>query len=59
MKSQIFSGPVTSRFNAMRFDENPFTCQYEKENRKTERFQNSHFYGSFSNDVMAVKGLNH
>ena len=41
----------------MRFDENPFTYQYEKEDRKAEGFQISHLYGSFSSDVMAVKGL--
>ena len=49
---------VTSTFNAMRFDENHFTRQCEKEDKKTEGFQISHFYGSFSSDVMAVKGLN-
>ena len=31
----IFSGPITSAFDAMRFDENPFTCQREKEDRNT------------------------
>ena len=41
----------------MRFDENPFTYQSEKEDRKAEEFQISHFYWSFSSDVMAVKGL--
>ena len=41
----------------MRFDEIPFTSQCEKEDRKAEGFQISHFYGSFSNDIMAVKGL--
>ena len=29
--NSIFSGPVTSIFNAIRFDENLFTCQCEKE----------------------------
>ena len=33
-KHGIFSGPVTSVFNAVRFDENPFTCKYEKEDKK-------------------------
>ena len=46
-----FSGSVTSVFNSMRFGENPFTC------RCKEGFQISHFYGLFSNDVMAVKRL--
>ena len=55
--NSIFSGPVTAIFNAVRFDETPFTCQYEKEDKKTEGFQISHFYGSFSSDIMAVKGL--
>ena len=53
----IFSGPITSIFNAMCFDENPTTCQQEKEDKKAEGFKISHFYGSFSNDIMAVKGL--
>ena len=44
--------------NAMRFDENPFTFQCEKEDKKAYGSQISHFYGSFSNDIMAVKGLN-
>ena len=48
---------MRSIFNAMRFEENPFTCQYEKEDKKAEMFQISHFYGSLSNDIMAVKGL--
>jgi len=41
----------------MRFDEIPFTCLCEKEDKKALGFQISHFYGSFSNDIMAVKGL--
>ena len=51
----IFSGPVTSAFSAARFDENPFTCQCEKEDKKVFIF--SHFYWSFLSDVMAVKEL--
>ena len=47
----------TSTFNAVRFDENPFKCQYEKENKKAEGFHISHFYWSFSSENMAVKGL--
>ena len=55
--NSIFSGPVTSIFSAMRFDENPFSqANAIKEDKKTEGFQISHFYGSFSSD-MAVKGL--
>jgi len=30
----IFSGPITSVFNAMRFDENLSTCQCEKEEKE-------------------------
>ena len=55
--NSIFSGPITSVLNAMRFDENPFACLCGKEDKKTEGFQISHFYGSFSSDIMAVKGL--
>jgi len=32
--NSIFYGPIRSVFNAVRFDENPFTCQCEKENKK-------------------------
>ena len=53
----MFSGPVTSNFKAMRFDGDPFTCQCEKEDKKASGLQISHFYGSFSNDIMEVKGL--
>ena len=42
----------------MRLDEKPFTCQCEKKNKKAEVFQISHYYWSFSSDIMAVKGLN-
>ena len=48
---------LTSTFIAMTFDENPFTCQYEKEDKNAEGFQISQFYWSFLNDIMAVKGL--
>ena len=53
----MFSGPITSTLNAMHFDADPFTCQCEKEGKKAWGFQISHFYGSFSHDTMAVKGL--
>ena len=42
----------------MHFDGDPFKCPHEKEDKKTYGFQISHFYGSFSNNLMAVKGLN-
>ena len=48
----------TSNFSAMSFGENPFMCQCEKENKKALGFQILHFHWSFSNDLMAVKGLN-
>jgi len=32
--NSLFSGPVTSLVNAVRFDENPFTGQCKKEDRK-------------------------
>ena len=54
----IFRSYNTSTFNAMRLDKNTLKCQYIKEDKKAERFQISHFYWSFSNDSMAVKGLN-
>ena len=41
----------------MRLDENPFTCQCEKEDKQAEKFEISHFYGSFLNDIVAVMGL--
>ena len=53
----IFSGPIMSIFNSMRFDGDPVTGQCEKEDKKAEGFQISHCDGSFSSDTMAVKGL--
>ena len=50
---------ITSTFNAMRFDENPLTCQ--RENRRRKRLKGFEFrilIGRFSNDTMVVKGLN-
>ena len=41
----------------MHFNENNFTCQCEEEDKMTQGFQMLHFYGSFSSDIMAVKGL--
>ena len=55
--NNIFSGPATAIFNALCFDGDLFTCQCEIEDKKAKGFQISHFYGLFSNDFMAVKGL--
>jgi len=44
-------------FSAVRFDENPFTCQCENEDKKAKGFQISYFYWSFLSYIMAVKGL--
>ena len=56
-KQYIFLSYDTSTFSAVRCDENPFTRQCEKEDKKAEGFQISYFSGSYSNDIMAVKGL--
>jgi len=48
----LFSGPKIC------FQCFAFWCQCEKEDKQAEGFQISHFYGSFSNDIMAVKWLN-
>ena len=55
--NSIFSGPITSTFNAIPFDRSPFTRQCEKEDRKTKGFQILHFDWSFSDDTVAVNGL--
>ena len=55
--NSVFSGPITSVFSAVRFDETLFTYQCEKEDKKAVRFQISHFYGSFLSDILAVKRL--
>ena len=56
---QCISDPSynTSTFNAVRFDENPFTCLCNKEDEKAEGFQIWYFYWSLSSDIMAVKEL--
>ena len=54
-KQSIFRLYITSTFGAMRFDENPFTCQCE--NKKAKGFRILQFYWLFSSDIMAVKGL--
>ena len=46
----------TSTVSAIRFDENLFTCQYEKE-KKAEGFKQFDINWLFSNYIMAVKGL--
>ena len=59
--NSIFCGHIfsTSTFNAMSFDENPFTCQCEKEDKNAFKkwFQIWPFCWSFPSDIMAVKGL--
>ena len=45
LANSIFSGPVTSIFNAMRLDENSFTCECEKEDKKVFKFRT--FMGRF------------
>ena len=57
-KLYIFQSHKASTFEAMHFDEDPFTCQCKNENKKAQEFQISHFYWLFSSDIMAVKGLN-
>ena len=43
-KQRIFWSYSTPTFNAMHFDANLFTCQYQNEDRKAEGFQMLHFY---------------
>ena len=57
LQTVCFRSYSTSICNAVRFDESPFTCQCEEEDKKAEGFQVSHFYGLSSNDIMAVKEL--
>ena len=58
--NSVCSGPVRSVFNAMGFDEDP---SYASAKKKTKRlftslkFKISQFHWSFSNDIIAVKGL--
>ena len=42
----------------MRFDEDPFTCQCEKESKGHKGLRFRTFNESFSGDIMAVTGLN-
>ena len=41
----------------MLFDGDPFAYHCNNNNKKVYGFQISHFYGSFSNDTTAMKGL--
>ena len=43
----MFQSYNKSIFNIALFDENPFTCKYEKENRRAEGFQILHSYVVF------------
>ena len=54
-KQYVLRSYRTSTFNAMRFDENPFTCLCEKADEKVEGLQIWYFYWSFSSDIMAAK----
>ena len=45
-KQYIFQSCDTATFNAMCFDETPFTCQCEKEEKGLKGFK-FHFYWSF------------
>ena len=45
LANSISPGPVTSIFNAMCFDKNPFTCECEKEDKKSFKFRT--FLGRF------------
>ena len=55
--NSVFSGPMTSVFNALSFDGEPFICQRNEEDKKAYGFVIWNFYGWFSNDILAVKGL--
>ena len=41
--NSVFSGPITSTFDAMCFDESPFTCQCEKEDKMLKGFKFRNF----------------
>ena len=47
--NSIFSGPITDLLSH---------ASAKKKEKKTQGFQISHFYWSFSNDIVAVKWLN-
>ena len=46
-KHYIFRTHNTSTFNAMRFDENPFKCQCEREDKRVKCFRFCTFIGRF------------
>ena len=48
---------MTFTFSVMCFDETPFTCQWQKEDKNSYGLQILHFYLSFSNGIMVVKLL--
>ena len=56
-KQYVFRSYGTSTFSAVHFNENPFTCRREKEDKNVLKFEISHFYWLFLSDVLAVKGL--
>ena len=53
----IFWSHNTSTFNAVLFDNNPFTCHCRQEDKKAWEFQILHFYWSFLSVIVTVKGL--
>ena len=58
LQAVYFTVLQLSTFNAMGFDENPFTYRCEREKEQAQGFQISHFYWPFSfSDIVAVKGL--
>ena len=57
LQTVYLAGPITPTSSAMRFHENPVTCQCEKENKKADGFHIWHLYWSFLSDTAAVKGL--
>ena len=55
--NDIFLPYNTSSFSAVRFDETPFTCQRENEDRKAQRCQILHFHWSFLSDYQGSEGV--
>jgi len=55
-KQYTFRSCNTSTFNAVHFDENPFTCQCEKEETRLKGFPNFALLLVVF-DIMAMKGL--
>ena len=46
--NNIFSGPIIFIFNAMRFDENPFTYQYKKKKKRRKKRLKGFTFRSFT-----------